>query len=56
MLKAFFILKILSFLSWLFAYVEKLLDTQGKASFKMYDVTGWTTNNYNTHSAQYLKK
>ena len=25
-------------------------------SFKIYDVTDWTTNNYNTHIAQYLKK
>ena len=25
-------------------------------NFKIYDVTEWTTNNYNTHNAQYLKK
>ena len=25
-------------------------------NFKMYDVTDWTTNNYNTHITQYLKK
>ena len=25
------------------------------ANFKIYDVTDWETNNYNTHFAQYLK-
>ena len=25
-------------------------------NFKIYDVTDWTTNIYNTHIAQYLKK
>ena len=25
-------------------------------NFKIYDVTYWETNNYNTHIAQYLKK
>ena len=24
--------------------------------FKIYDITEWTTNNYNTHIVQYLKK
>ena len=26
-----------------------------KVTFKIYDVTDWTTNNYNIHIAQYLK-
>ena len=25
-------------------------------NFKVYDVTGWTRNNYNTHIAQYIVK
>ena len=29
---------------------------KAKVNFKIYDVTDWTTNNYNTHIAQYLKK
>ena len=29
---------------------------EGKADFKIYDVTIWETNNCSTHIAQYLKK
>ena len=43
-LKALFILKIFTFLSWLFGHVEKL------------DVTIWFTKNCNTYIDQYLKK
>ena len=25
-------------------------------NFKIYDITGWITNNYNKHITQYLKK
>ena len=25
-------------------------------NFKIYDITEWTTNNYNTHIVHYLKK
>ena len=45
-------LKIFTFLSWLFGYVEKRLDKINKANFKIYDVTAWTTNSYKTHIAQ----
>ena len=38
MLKAHFVLEILRFLSWLFSYVEKLLD-KAKINFKIYGVT-----------------
>ena len=48
-LKAFFVLKIIEFLSWLFGHVDKV-------NFKIYDVTIWLTNNRNTHIAQYLRK
>ena len=27
-----------------------------KVNFKIYDVTNWITNNYNTHISRYLKK
>ena len=56
MLKALFVLKIFSFLSWVFGYAENQLDEKAKFNFKICDVTDWTRNNYNTHSAQYLKK
>ena len=55
-LEAFFILEIFRFLSWLFGFVEKGLDKKVKVSFNIYDVTDWTTNNYNTYVIQYLKK
>ena len=55
-LKAFFVLKIFKFLSWLFGHVAKRLDKKDKVNFKFYDVTAWLTNNCNTHIAQYLEK
>ena len=51
-----FILEISTFLSWLFGFAEKQLDKKDKVIFKIYDVTDWTTNNYNTHITQYLKQ
>ena len=39
MLKAFFILDIFTFLSWLFSYVEKRPDKKSMVNFKTYDVT-----------------
>ena len=61
MLKAFFVLEMFIFLSWLFVYVEKRLDKKAMANFKFYDVTEWARVNYNTHISQhtydqYLKK
>ena len=55
-LKAFFVLKIFKFLSWLFGHVEKPLDWEDEVNFEIYDVTTWLTNNCNTYIAQYLKK
>ena len=55
-LKALFILEIVIFLPWLFSYVEKQLDKKVKVNFKIYDITDWETNNYNTHIAKHLKK
>ena len=55
MLKTLFILKILTFLSLLFGYVEKRLDKKAKVNFEIYGVTIWTINKYNTHIIQYPK-
>ena len=38
---------------WLF---KKRLDKKAKVNFKSYYVLAWTTNNYNTDIAQFLKK
>ena len=56
MVKAVFVLEVFPFLSWLFGYVEKRFDKKAMVNFNIYDVTDLTSNNYNTHIAQYLKK
>ena len=56
MVKALFVLKILTFLTEIFGYVEKRFDEKVLFYFKIYDVIDWATNNYNTHITQYLKK
>ena len=33
-----------------------MFDKKDKVNFKIYRVTGWETNNFNTHIAQYLQK
>ena len=38
MLKALFILEIITFLSWLFGYVEKRLGDKAMVNCKFYDV------------------
>ena len=55
MLKALFVVEIFTFSPCLFGYVEKRLDRKAKVNFKIFDVTCWTTINYNTHITQYLK-
>ena len=55
-LKALFVLKVFKFLSWLSGHVEEQLDYKDKVNFKIYDFATWLTYNYNTHTAQYLKK
>ena len=55
MLIALFVLKVCKFLSRLFGNVEKRFDKKAMVNFKIYDVTDWTTNNYNTHIIQYRK-
>ena len=56
MLKALFVLEIFTFLYRIFGYVEKWLDKKVMFNFKIYDVTDWASNNYNTHIAKYLRK
>ena len=56
MLKVLLIFEILTFTSWLFGFVEKRLDKKAMVNFKVDDVTDWTTNDHNTHIAQYFKK
>ena len=52
-LKAFFVLKIVKFLSLLYAHVEKRLDEKDKSKL---DVTAWLKINCITHIDQYLMK
>ena len=54
MLKALFLLKIFKFLRRIFGHVKEPLDKKAKVSFKIYDVTDWEIDKYNTHIAQYL--
>ena len=52
MLKTLFV-EIFTFFPDLLVFVEKRLDM---VNFKIYDITNWTTNNYNAHITQYLNK
>ena len=49
MFKAFLVLKIFKILSRFFYFTGKRFNKKAKVNFKIYDVTGWITNNYNTH-------
>ena len=44
-----FALEILTLLPRVFGYTKKQLVKKATADFKIYDVTDWATNNYNTH-------
>ena len=48
MLKVLFVLEIFTFLWSLFGYAEKRLHKETVVNFKIYGVTGWATNYYNT--------
>ena len=56
MLKTLSVLKIFTILSGFFGHVGKWLDKKAKVNFNIYEVIDWTTNNYNTHIAQDIKK
>ena len=55
-LKAFFVLKRFNFFPDFFCQVGKSLDMKAGVNFKIYHITIYETNNYNTHIVQYLKK
>ena len=55
-LKGLFVLEIFIFLSCLFGYVEKRFNEKVKANFKIYEVTDWTKNNYDTYASRLYKK
>ena len=46
MLKALFVLEILTFLSWLLGYVGNRPDKKAMFNFKIYNATDWTTNSH----------
>ena len=54
-LKAFLFLRDLQFCPDFFGYVGKQLYKKAMVNFKIYDITNWETNNYNTHIAQHTK-
>ena len=54
--KRSFFFNIFTFLYWLFGYLEKRLDKEALINFKIYDVSDWTKNNYNTNITQHLKE
>ena len=63
--KLHFLCSVFSFLGYFnlctdfFADVRKWFDKKAnikEVNFKIYDVTDWIKNNYNTHIVQYLKK
>ena len=55
MLKFLFVLEIF-FIILTFSLVKKRSDQKAKVNFRIYELTDWATNNYNTYIAQYLKK
>ena len=57
-LKALFVPEIITFLSWLFGYVEERLDKKATVNFnfKIYDGTDWTPDYYNTHITQSIRQ
>ena len=56
MLKTLFALEIFIFSFWILRYIEKRLDKKAMVNFKIHDVKNWATSNYNTYTAQYIKK
>ena len=55
-LKPLIVSEIFPFLLYVFGHVGKLFDKKAMVNLKVHDVTNWITNNYNTHTARYLKK
>ena len=55
-LKALFALQKLNFFPDFFGHVGKQRVKKAEVNTKIYDVTDWKTNNYNTYIARYFKK
>ena len=55
-LKALFVLEIFKFSPDFLDHAGKRLDKKAKVHFKICDLADWTTNNYISHIARYLKK
>ena len=55
-LKTLFALEIFIFSFSILRYIEKWLDKKAMVNFKIHGVKNWATNNYNTYTAQYIKK
>ena len=54
-LKAIFVVKIITILFWLFDHVVNRLDEKARVNLKIY-VTDWKANNYNTYISPHFKK
>ena len=48
--------KLFSFLVYLYIFGRIFLEKRATVSFESHNVTNWTTNNYNIHITQYIKK
>ena len=55
-LKTLLIFGIFTSLSWNFIYLRKWRDKKAMVKFKIYNVTDWTADSYNTQILQCLKK
>ena len=55
-LKTLFFLRYLNFCPDFCGHVKKRFHKKAKVNSKYYDFTGWETNIYNTHIAQFLEK
>ena len=55
-LKALFLLEIFTLLAQNFWSCQIRLETKVNLNSQFYDVTDWTTINYNAHIPQYFKK
>ena len=53
--KCFLLLKYLHICPDIFGYVGEWFDKKATVNSKIYDVTDWTTNNYNPQIVQYLR-
>ena len=53
--KDIFVLEIFKFCPDLFVHAGRRLDKKGGVNFKIYDVTTWKTNIYNTQIARFPK-